>query len=48
MARVYFDSKCFRNLRNETQPKYGILREAIEKYKNNFSFFFSHAHIRDK
>jgi len=48
MARIYFDSNVFSNLRNEIEPKYIALKEAIEKWKENFSFFFSHAHIRDK
>ena len=48
MARIYFDSNVFSNLRNGSQEKFVALREKIEKYKENFVFFFSHAHIRDK
>jgi hypothetical protein len=48
MSRIYFDSNVFSNLRKREQPKYMALKEAIEKYKNNLIFVFSHAHIRDK
>ncbi len=48
MARIYFDSNVFSNLRKGEEPKYLLMKEAIEKYKNNLMFFFSHAHIRDK
>ena len=48
MARIYFDSNVFSNLRNRNQEKFIALSEAIAKYKDNLVFFFSHAHIRDK
>ncbi len=48
MARIYFDSNVFSGLKNATQTKYFDLKEAIAKYKDNFVFVFSHAHIRDK
>jgi len=48
MKRVYFDSNVFNKLRRNELPEYKKLNELIARYKNNFSFFFSCAHIRDK
>lgn len=48
MARIYFDSNVFSNLKKGNQEKYITLRDAINRYKKNLVFFFSHAHIRDK
>ncbi len=48
MARIYFDSNVYSNLRNNRVKKFIALNQALEKYKNNLLFVFSHAHIRDK
>jgi hypothetical protein len=48
MARIYFDSNVFSNLRKAEQAKYIVLKDAIKRYRNNLLFIFSHAHIRDK
>ncbi len=48
MARIYFDSNVYSNLRRGEDSKYIALENAITKHKGNLVFVFSHAHIRDK
>ena len=48
MARIYFDTNVFSNLQNNSAGSFQLLNNYIELYKSNLSFFFSHAHIRDK
>lgn len=48
MARIYFDSNVYSNLRNKKEEKYKLLNDTISKFKSNLIFVYSHAHIRDK
>ena len=48
MSRIYFDSNVYSNLRNNTTALYCELNDLLKIYKDNLTFFFSHAHIRDK
>jgi hypothetical protein len=48
MARVYFDTNIFSNLKRNSDPVSVQLNQDIEKFKRNLSFVFSPAHIRDK
>lgn len=48
MSRIYFDSNIYSYLRANSQPLYQQLNELLSLYKTNLTFFFSHAHIRDK
>lgn len=48
MIRIYFDTNVFINLESNEAEIFKELNEALKLYKNNLTFFFSHAHIRDK
>lgn len=48
MARIYFDTNVFSNLKNNSTEKFQLLNQYIKGSKTSLSFFFSHAHIRDK
>ena len=48
MTRIYFDSNVFANLKKDSEEKYQKINQLINIYRRNLSFFFSHAHIRDK
>jgi hypothetical protein len=48
MARVYFDSNVFSNLKKNETESFRKLNEYINRDEGFFSFFFSHAHILDK
>lgn len=48
MRRIYLDSNVFSNLKSNSTPLYQKLNSLILQYKGNLSFYFSHAHIRDK
>ncbi len=48
MPRIYLDSNVFSNLKSNKTSTFQALNKCIELYTNNLSFFFSHAHIRDK
>lgn len=48
MPRIYLDSNVFSNLKDPKDPAHITLKELLEKYKDNITLVFSHAHIRDK
>ncbi|WP_127132493.1 hypothetical protein [Pseudoflavitalea rhizosphaerae] len=48
MSRIYFDSNVYSKLRNNQTNQYKLLNKLLNQYKDNLSFFFSIAHIRDK
>jgi hypothetical protein len=48
MSRIYLDSNVFSNLRANVLPQYQQLNKLLAEFRENCSFFFSHAHIRDK
>jgi hypothetical protein len=48
MSRIYLDSNVYSKLRNNQSEQYQTLNKFLDQYKENLSFFFSIAHIRDK
>lgn len=48
MQRIYLDSNVFSNLKAGKTEHYQQLKSLLELYKQNLSFFFSQAHMRDK
>lgn len=48
MSRIYIDTNVFSNLRANSQPKFQSFNRLLTERKDNLSFFFSSAHIRDK
>ncbi|MEO6520537.1 MAG: hypothetical protein ABIN91_02595 [Mucilaginibacter sp.] len=48
MARVYFDTNVFSNLRANKDAKFQELNNLLKIYQLKLSFYFSIAHIRDK
>jgi hypothetical protein len=48
MSRIYFDSNVYSKLRNNQTEQYKLLNKLLDEYKDNLTFFFSIAHIRDK
>ncbi|NJI73215.1 hypothetical protein HCX49_08355 [Sphingobacterium kitahiroshimense] len=48
MARIYFDTNVFSNLRRNEVDAFQALKNRITELDHSLSFFFSVAHIRDK
>lgn len=48
MARMYFDTNVFSNLRANTLPQFQLLNKLLDERKGRLSIYFSVAHIRDK
>ena len=48
MTRIYFDTNVFSNLKKNQHSLYQELNKLIEHYRDNVSYMFSHAHVRDK
>jgi hypothetical protein len=48
MSRIYLDSNVLSNLRREESEKYELIKKILDRNKDYFTFYFSHAHIYDK
>ncbi len=48
MARIYLDSNVLSNLRKGEKEKYKLIQRILDRNKDYFVFYFSHAHIYDK